>query len=328
MSSVHKLGLRARTVANSEPKIRRGTAALEPKFPRFLAAISAAHQTGRRHHLMPSDDPSHSLPLNITPPTTVMLPTKDLRPRMFFGLFCLGVALSGAVAVSPYILASVKSYLSGDGVSQGTQVEGPTTDQNLPKPMVHPIGLTRPKDSKSTILPDNHSVSPGDDRKLAIDDGPHLVQYRPATFGPNTRERTGDPVEVTAAHAPDPLSGPSAALDTVFRVQARADAAASVESRRPTTIQAIRQSAPRHGRADYRVQLAALSAEGTAEQMWQELRVRYGQILGSKGPLIEQSGKLHLLQVGPFDTADEARTTCAELKRGGADCMFVEPHGS
>jgi cell division septation protein DedD len=330
MSSMHKLALQAKVGTRGEAKPQRGTATPGPNFPRFLVAVSTAQQTGREHHSMPSDDASHSLPLNTPPPTTVIFPTKDFGPRVLFGLFCLGAALSGAVAVSPYIVGSVKTYLSGAGTSQGTQVEGPIPDKDLPKPIVHPIGSTSPKDSKSPVVPDDHSVSPDDDRHLAVDDGAHAVQYRPAAFGLNAGEPTGDPVEVTSAHAPDPLSGPSAALDTVYQVQARTDdkAAASGQSPRPTMIRAIRPSASRHGGADYRVQLAALSAKGAAEQMWQELRAQYGPILGSKSPLIEQRGQLHLLQVGPFDTADEAKTACAELKRGGTDCLLVEPHGS
>lgn len=322
MSSVHKFAPQARAGANKQARTPRNTGALEHKFPRFLAAMAAARRTDPLGEPMPSGDASNSLPLNTAPATTSMQRAKDLWPTMLFGLLCLGMLVL-TVVISPRILASLETYLSADGASRrGAHVEGPLPEPNLQVPLIHPMELMKLKDPEnpppSAILPDENRTWSRHDRNPAVDDGAPADDAHPARFGLNIHNLPGDPVEVSFTHVSNAPSGPSAALGAAFQVEARIaeKATASGESRRLTAIE------------DYRIQLAALSTEASAERMWEELRARYGDILGSKGPLIEPSGRLHLLRAGPFETADQARMTCAQLKRRGAECLLVEPHDS
>ena len=298
-----------------------------PKFPRFILAMSAASRTGTLHHLASSANDNSSLSLDSTPPGKFVQEPKGLWPKMVFGVLCVGVVLLAVVVVGPRIVASIENYGGLSSVpSQENREVLPTDGQVYELPLAPNIAPEEhegagPLDSFIEQKP----LSLGADQNLIIDD-----QHRPVTLWLDMGELTSHPIEVTFAHAADAVSGPSAALDTTSQVQARVDekAFASRELLSTTTSQAVGHNSFQRGQADYRIQLAAMSAKATAERMWEELLARYGEILGSKGPVIERSGKVHLLQVGPFHTAAEAEVTCAELKRRGAECLLVQLHGS
>ena len=273
-----------------------------PKFPRFISAMSAAAQTGTLHHLTSSADDSSSLPLSSTPSAQFVQGPKAIGPKTIFGIICIAIVLLAVVVVSPRIVASFEHYARLSSTpNQENRKALPTDSQVYQLPTASNIVLEEHESARSSDnLIEN---SPGGEQNRTIDD-----QHRPVTLWLDMGELTSDPIEATFAHAANAVSGPSAALDSASQVHARIDEKAVA--------------------SDYRIQLAAMSAKAAAERMWEELLARYGEILGSKGPIIERSGKVHLLQVGPFHTAVEADVTCAELKRRGAECLLVELHGS
>jgi cell division septation protein DedD len=265
----------------------------DPTFPRFLSAMSAARQAGTLHHLTPSDDPAHSLPLNAAVSDNSMMQTRSVFATWLFISLCLSMIAIAFIVVAHSLF--------------------PTDFQTYA-----PIDDTESKEKHvraKTVSAEVRSAPPHNDQDVTGTAG-----LRRSADG-----ITRDPIGVTLAHA-SAQPGPSAVVNSASKVQAGMTAGAiAFEARRTRTIEAIKQDS--EGRAEYRIQLAAMSAETAAERMWLELLARYGEILGSKRLMIEHSGKLHLLQVGPFVTINEASMACAELKGRGGECLLVRRRG-
>ncbi len=75
------------------------------------------------------------------------------------------------------------------------------------------------------------------------------------------------------------------------------------------------------------VQVGAFRSNDEALAQWKRLQTKLGDFVAGKGPDVEladlgERGVYHRLRIGPFSTADEAKTYCAGLKERGQDCLI------
>ena len=83
-------------------------------------------------------------------------------------------------------------------------------------------------------------------------------------------------------------------------------------------------------RAEYWVQIGALSNEGTAKQYWKTLKTRHATLLRDHRPRYfgpaDVGGHLHHIRLGPM-SGDAAADLCKRLQIDGGDCFCIGPPG-
>ncbi len=75
------------------------------------------------------------------------------------------------------------------------------------------------------------------------------------------------------------------------------------------------------------VQVGAFRSQGEADGQWAKMQGKLGAFLDGKGKDVEVAdlgakGTFYRLRVGPFASADDAKTYCAGLKERGTDCLI------
>ena len=75
------------------------------------------------------------------------------------------------------------------------------------------------------------------------------------------------------------------------------------------------------------VQVGAFRSDGEAQNQWSRIQVKMGDYVDGKTIDVERAdlgdrGVYHRLRIGPFASADEAKTYCAGLKERGQDCLI------
>lgn len=75
------------------------------------------------------------------------------------------------------------------------------------------------------------------------------------------------------------------------------------------------------------VQIGAFRSQDEADGQWSKLQGKLGSYLDGKSNDVERAdvgdkGVFYRLRIGPFATADEAKTYCAGLKERGTDCLI------
>lgn len=75
------------------------------------------------------------------------------------------------------------------------------------------------------------------------------------------------------------------------------------------------------------VQVGAFRSNDEAMAQWSRMQTKLGDFLAGKGPDVEVAdlgdrGVYHRLRIGPFSSADDAKTYCAGLKERGQDCLI------
>ncbi|MEC7491125.1 MAG: SPOR domain-containing protein [Pseudomonadota bacterium] len=82
--------------------------------------------------------------------------------------------------------------------------------------------------------------------------------------------------------------------------------------------------------AGYRVQIASLRSENSVRENWSALGKRHKDLLGKLSLFIERKklggrrGVYYRMQAGTFETRDEARRLCRELKGLKLECIVVK----
>ncbi|MEZ5921087.1 MAG: SPOR domain-containing protein [Parvularculaceae bacterium] len=76
----------------------------------------------------------------------------------------------------------------------------------------------------------------------------------------------------------------------------------------------------------YLVQVGAFRSQVEADGQWSKLQSKLGDYVSGKGPDVEVAdlgakGVYYRLRIGPFTTADDAKTYCVGLKDRGTDCL-------
>lgn len=81
----------------------------------------------------------------------------------------------------------------------------------------------------------------------------------------------------------------------------------------------------------YRIQLAAVRSQESAQQEWEKLKNAHSSVLGRLSSQIVRvdlgasRGVFYRIQAGPFGDADAARRSCNALKDRNVSCLVVRP---
>ncbi|BBK43772.1 hypothetical protein STVA_37920 [Allostella vacuolata] len=81
----------------------------------------------------------------------------------------------------------------------------------------------------------------------------------------------------------------------------------------------------------YRIQLAAVRSQESAQQEWEKMKAAHSAVLGRLSSQIvrvdlgESRGVFYRIQAGPFGDPEAARRTCQALKDRNVSCLVVRP---
>ncbi len=197
------------------------------------------------------------------------------------------------------------------------------------------------------------------ENKVADAAGDNLEVYDRVTGQPSEPVEViaAGPEEPVARSSADPISdiassnGAPAADDAVAdRIAALAEADEALTERpapaikpepTPATVATTASTTPpaetakptvsfRSGSAltgSHLVQIGAFKSEAEADGQWSKLEGKLGGYLDGKSNDIERAdlaakGVFYRLRIGPFASADEAKTYCVGLKERGTDCLI------
>lgn len=124
--------------------------------------------------------------------------------------------------------------------------------------------------------------------------------------------RSTDPVPPQAKPEPTPATAPT-----------KASTAPAAETAKPTV--SFRSGGALTG--SHLVQIGAFRSQEEADGQWSKLQGKLGGYLDGKSNDVERAdlgdkGVYYRLRIGPFASADDAKTYCAGLKDRGTDCLI------
>ncbi len=125
--------------------------------------------------------------------------------------------------------------------------------------------------------------------------------------------------------APAPTETAPVAKPEPKTATAPTSASASTPTETPKPTVTFRSSGALTG--SHLIQIGAFRSEAEAAGQWSKLQGKLGSYLEGKSDDIERAdlgdkGVYYRLRVGPFASADEAKTYCAGLKERGTDCLI------
>jgi cell division septation protein DedD len=125
--------------------------------------------------------------------------------------------------------------------------------------------------------------------------------------------------------APAPTETAPVAKPEPKTATAPTSASASTPTETPKPTVTFRSSGALTG--SHLIQIGAFRSEAEALGQWSKLQGKLGSYLEGKSDDIERAdlgekGVYYRLRVGPFASADEAKTYCAGLKERGTDCLI------
>lgn len=125
-----------------------------------------------------------------------------------------------------------------------------------------------------------------------------------------------------------------AAVAAAPKVEPKLDAKVDPKPATTTTPASVSKPAPVPATAaggnalagTHLVQVGAFRSQAEADGVWSKLQGKLGDYADGKGKDVEVAdlgakGTYYRLRVGPFASADEAKTYCAGLKERGTDCL-------
>lgn len=286
-----------------------GREATGPRFPKFTAAMATARRRGHLPDFVRSAEGEASS----------MLPAeasgdKDRRTLLFsLGLLGIAAVALPAVTLVHFLAASPAAAPS----SAGTSAPPPAATPEVEPPNRAEAGpwLPMPRESEPWQ--------------------PHMRGGTTFTVASTAHEEVAPEPSSSEPAVPEPVEAasssdqraeaelPSTAVNAVAE-PTKAVVNKSEITRRPSMdgdTEASTAKAARGG--DYRIQLAAMSAEAAARRMWNDLMAEHGAVLGAMAPAIERSGALHLLGTGPFATLEQAQSACDHLRQDGTECIIA-----
>lgn len=101
---------------------------------------------------------------------------------------------------------------------------------------------------------------------------------------------------------------------------ARAEPTVSATATSPTPASAPPPQVAR-SQGPWKLQLGAFGVAGNADRLWE--KVSQTPALAGRAKLKEPAGRLTKLLAGGFESRDVATLACAQLKRGGYDCLVT-----
>ncbi len=137
-----------------------------------------------------------------------------------------------------------------------------------------------------------------------------------------------DVIEAQAAKKLAAKTRSAKVVETEVAEPVASDATASVKPKQKTEKVAKVETTEKvasAGGSGFVVQVAAVESQGEALAKFADLQGKYGDVLGSAQPDIQQaavSGKtIHRLRLGPAGSKQAAQDLCVQLKALGQDCM-------
>lgn len=115
-------------------------------------------------------------------------------------------------------------------------------------------------------------------------------------------------------------------LQMIDRQQAEREAAEQqAAAPEPEVIPEPVVEAPAPVGPDFRAQIGAFSSPANAERMRTLLMERHGDVVAGKDVHLAPVDGLTKVQIGPFESMNEANRTCRALKGAGVDCFPSRP---
>lgn len=141
-----------------------------------------------------------------------------------------------------------------------------------------------------------------------------LAEAAEAKFADAAPAASATPAEVKAA--PKPAPKPATAPTSV-------STAPAAEASKPTVSYRIGGALT----GSHLVQIGAFRSEAEADSQWTRLQGKLGDYLDGKSQDVERAdlgdkGTFYRLRIGPFASADDAKTYCSGLKERGTDCLI------
>lgn len=204
---------------------------------------------------------------------------------------------------------------------------------NAAEPALTPVpavpGLGEPRKVRTvSIRPDGTPAPPaGANAAYTNGSGPLATGSAPMRITGNA------PLNPASTASTNPPPRPRMAAAEPSKVQERvAPPAAETTSTPPVRTAnadpAPAASAPRAGRGDYAVQLAAPGSESEARATFAALQRKYANLLGGQSPIVRKTelagGKtVYRLRVGPYSREDAA-SMCSQLQSAGGQCFIAK----
>ncbi len=91
---------------------------------------------------------------------------------------------------------------------------------------------------------------------------------------------------------------------------------------RPAPVKSVAKPAATPSAGNWRIQLGAFSAPGSAQNLWQGLKGRVSALSG-KQPYLVKAGAVTRLQAGGYASRAAADAACASVRSSGNACMVV-----
>jgi cell division protein FtsN len=132
--------------------------------------------------------------------------------------------------------------------------------------------------------------------------------------------------QIAAPTAPSQKPAPTAA--TPAAATSTTAKPSPLETQTPAaTVPAPAAALPSVSGGTHLVQVGAFKSQAEADGVWTKMQTKLGDYLSGKSPDVEMAdlgskGVFYRLRIGPFGSADEAKTYCEGLKSRGQDCLI------
>ncbi len=226
----------------------------------------------------------------------------------------------------------VYNRLKGEGA--GTEVE-----QLLPPP-------EEILDKPEMVTPETQPPSMEDVAETVIAEVAEPVSLEPVTLEPVSPEAVdlAEIIEEVVAPPPPPAPVPEVVAEPVAEPVPTPELVAIPEPTVSVTepeVAAIDTSVPKVSTSDatsdasdekaYRIQLAALRTEESAQSEWKRLKKRFPDVLGDlnlnvvRADLGEDKGIYYRLRAGPLASKESAKLACDKLSKLNQGCLVIRP---
>lgn len=251
------------------------------------------------------------------------------------GLSGFAVLIMGIVMIGAFVSVVWIAYKQGMKVGrEGGAIETPYVAAD-PEPI------------KIETAPDGTPVAEREVYDALGGDAEPVTTLAEGPEEPVTRD-VGDTIGTLAAEAGDAAADMNEEVEDRLASLAEEDAAvlndepeveipAATDTAPPTTSVKPAPSTPSNvrpastaaaaGGGTHVVQVGAFRSDEEAMAQWSRLQGKLGDYLAGKGPDVERAdlgdrGVYHRLRIGPFSSADDAKTYCVGLKERGQDCLI------
>lgn len=248
------------------------------------------------------------------------------------GLSGFAVLIMGIVMIGAFVSVVWIAYKQGMKVGRdGGAIETPYV---APDP--EPIKIETAEDGTPVADREVYDAIDGDagDPVTTLAEGPEEPVSRTAedtigSLAAEAEQAAADVSDEVETRLADLQAEDAAALDNNPTAEEPRDTAPPTVSVKPS-VPAAPSASVTAGNArsgTHVVQVGAFRSNDEAMAQWGRMQTKLGDFLSGKGPDVEVAdlgdrGVYHRLRIGPFSSADAAKTYCADLKERGQDCLI------